>query len=99
MAKYCELAGKVTNCTENCKFCLEEETKPVKSRLETRSGISPKITCRQKNWGTIHRKEPLGSSLELKTALFHILSDGRKEQPKTTDVGMLAEKTSSLFKV
>ena len=27
MAKYCEIAGKVTNCTENCKFCLEEETK------------------------------------------------------------------------
>ena len=27
MAKYCELAGKVTKCTENCKFCLEEETK------------------------------------------------------------------------
>lgn len=27
MAKYCELAGKVTNCTENCKGCLEEEAK------------------------------------------------------------------------
>lgn len=27
MAQYCELAGKVTNCTENCKVCLEEETK------------------------------------------------------------------------
>lgn len=27
MARYCEIAGKVTNCTENCKFCLEEETK------------------------------------------------------------------------
>lgn len=26
MAKYCEIAGKVTNCTENCKVCLEEET-------------------------------------------------------------------------
>lgn len=26
MAKYCELAGKATNCTENCKGCLEEET-------------------------------------------------------------------------
>lgn len=25
MAQYCELAGKVTNCTENCKVCLEEE--------------------------------------------------------------------------
>ena len=27
MAKYCEIAGKVTNGTENCKFCLEEEAK------------------------------------------------------------------------
>ena len=27
MAKFCEIAGKVTNCTENCKNCLEEETK------------------------------------------------------------------------
>ena len=27
MAKYCELAGKVTNCTDDCKRCLEEETK------------------------------------------------------------------------
>lgn len=27
MAQYCEIAGKMTNCTENCKVCLEEETK------------------------------------------------------------------------
>lgn len=27
MAQYCEIAGKVTNCTDNCKFCLEEEAK------------------------------------------------------------------------
>ena len=26
MSKFCELAGKVTNCTDNCKRCLEEET-------------------------------------------------------------------------
>ena len=25
MAKFCKIAGKVTNCTENCKVCLEEE--------------------------------------------------------------------------
>lgn len=25
MSKFCELAGKVTNCTDNCKRCLEEE--------------------------------------------------------------------------
>lgn len=27
MAQYCKIAGKVTNCTENCKVCLEEEVK------------------------------------------------------------------------
>lgn len=27
MAQYCEIAGRVTNCTENCKACLEEEAK------------------------------------------------------------------------
>ena len=26
MSKFCELAGKVTNCTDDCKRCLEEET-------------------------------------------------------------------------
>ena len=25
MAKFCAIAGKVTNCTDNCKVCLEEE--------------------------------------------------------------------------
>lgn len=25
MAQYCEIAGKVTNCTDDCKRCLEEE--------------------------------------------------------------------------
>ena len=25
MAKFCKIAGKVTNCTDNCKACLEEE--------------------------------------------------------------------------
>ena len=27
MSKFCELAGKVTNCTDDCKRCLEEERK------------------------------------------------------------------------
>lgn len=30
MAQYCELAGKVTNCTDNCKICLEEERRDNK---------------------------------------------------------------------
>ena len=49
MAQYCKIAGKVTNCTENCKFCLEEEAKPVKSRSAIKFGISPKMTFRKKN--------------------------------------------------
>ncbi len=24
MAKYCPMCDAVTNCTENCKYCLEE---------------------------------------------------------------------------
>ena len=27
MARYCKIAGRVTNCTDNCKICLEEEAK------------------------------------------------------------------------
>ena len=27
MAQYCKLAGRVTSCTDNCRFCLEEEAK------------------------------------------------------------------------
>ena len=27
MAHFCKIAGKVTNCTDNCKVCLEEEEK------------------------------------------------------------------------
>lgn len=27
MSKYCPLADEITNCTDNCKSCLEEEAK------------------------------------------------------------------------
>ena len=27
MAKYCPMCDEITNCTENCKYCLEEEEK------------------------------------------------------------------------
>ena len=27
MAKYCPICDQVTNCTDNCKQCLEEEEK------------------------------------------------------------------------
>ena len=27
MAQFCDITGQVTNCTDNCRECLEEETK------------------------------------------------------------------------
>lgn len=27
MAQFCKIAGKVINCTDNCKICLEKEAK------------------------------------------------------------------------
>ena len=27
MAKYCPMCNQVTNCTDNCKYCIEEEQK------------------------------------------------------------------------
>ena len=27
MAQFCPMCGQVTNCTENCKYCLEETEK------------------------------------------------------------------------
>ncbi len=34
MAKYCPMCNEVTNCTENCKYCLEEETKENKQNVQ-----------------------------------------------------------------
>ena len=34
MAQFCKIAGKVTNCTENCKVCLEEERREETEDIE-----------------------------------------------------------------
>lgn len=34
MAQFCELAGKMTNCTENCDACLRDEA-PIKVKTMT----------------------------------------------------------------
>lgn len=31
MSKYCPMCDQVTNCTDNCKYCLEEEEKERKN--------------------------------------------------------------------
>jgi hypothetical protein len=32
MAKFCPMCGQVTNCTDNCKYCLEEAENEKKER-------------------------------------------------------------------
>lgn len=32
MSKYCPMCNQVTNCTDNCKQCLEEEEKERKQK-------------------------------------------------------------------
>jgi len=37
MAKYCQICGTITNCTDNCNKCLaeqEQEPKPTNELLE-----------------------------------------------------------------
>ena len=99
MAQCCKLAGRVTNCTDNCRICLEEETKTRDIKVGDRSGISPKTRKKTKNRDSTRRKEQSESLLELKTStvLPHTLLNGRKERPKVTVVGVPAEKTSSWF--
>ena len=33
MAQYCEICGTITNCTEDCKKCLENENKDKEEEL------------------------------------------------------------------
>ena len=32
MSKYCPMCNQVTNCTDNCKYCIEEEQKESKEK-------------------------------------------------------------------
>lgn len=34
MSKYCPMCDAVTNCTDNCKACFEEETKEMKTKRD-----------------------------------------------------------------
>lgn len=39
MAKFCPMCNQVTNCTDNCKSCLEEiETEKAETETQSREG-------------------------------------------------------------
>ena len=35
MSKYCPMCNEITNCTDNCKTCIEEEEKERKQNENT----------------------------------------------------------------
>ena len=94
MAQYCEIAGKVTNCTDNCRNCLEEEVKPETLRLAIKFDISPKKTETQDS--TLQRGQS-ERFFGLETIVFAVRSSGLKERPSGTDVSMSKKRTSNWF--
>ena len=34
MSKYCPMCNQVTNCTDNCKYCLDEQAKEEEIKNE-----------------------------------------------------------------
>ena len=53
MSKYCPMCDEVTNCTDNCKYCLEEqaeEEKTMKTLTLNAWGKSHKISFQLANY-------------------------------------------------
>ena len=60
MAQYCEIAGKVTNCTENCKGCLEEEAKTREIEIGDKVRYIAKDSIEDKESGFYPPKGTIG---------------------------------------
>ena len=60
MAQYCKIAGKVTNCTENCKGCLEEEAKTREIEIGDKVRYIAKDSMEDKESGFYPPKGTIG---------------------------------------
>ena len=38
MSKFCPIANKITNCTDNCNSCLKEQAKDEETKKEQNNG-------------------------------------------------------------
>lgn len=74
MAKFCELAGKITNCTDNCKVCLEEETKDREIEIGDKVRYITENTEADKELGFYPPKGTVGTviGIEDDAAPYHI---------------------------
>lgn len=60
MAQYCKIAGKATNCTENCKNCLEEEVKTREIKVGDKVRYIVEDAVRAKELGFYPPKGTIG---------------------------------------
>ena len=60
MAQFCKIAGKVTNCTENCKVCLEEEAKTREIEIGDRVRYIAEDSIEDKESGYFPPKGTIG---------------------------------------
>lgn len=63
MTKYCELAKTTTNCTENCKACLEEEAKTREIKVGDRVRYIAEDSSEDKESGFYPPKGTIGTVL------------------------------------
>ena len=74
MSKFCELAGKVTNCTDDCKRCLEEETNDWEIKIGDKVRYITEDSIEDKESGYYPPKGTIGIVIGIKgdTALYLI---------------------------
>ena len=76
MSKFCELAGKVTNCTDDCKRCLEEETNNREIEVGDKVRYIAEDSIEDKESGYFPPKGTIGIVIEIEDldclAPYHI---------------------------
>ena len=63
MAQYCKLAGRVTNCTDNCRICLEEETRARDIKVGDKVRYIAEDSREDKETGFYPQKGTIGTVL------------------------------------
>ena len=76
MAQYCEIARKVTNCTDNCEACLKEEKKVRDIKVGDKVRYIAEDDVSKKELGFYPPKGTIGVVIGIKdfyyTASYHI---------------------------
>lgn len=73
MAKYCVLARKVTNCTDNCRVCLEEEEKVRDIKVGDKVRYIFEDSKEDKETGFYPPKGTVGTVIGIEDSYFYLI--------------------------